>query len=68
VVPAGSTNFGFIGQFAEVPLDTIFTMEYSVRSAHEAVSTLLKLDVRPPAVYQGQYDLPVLYRALNALA
>jgi oleate hydratase len=67
-VPIGSTNFGFIGQFVEVPLETIFTMEYSVRSAHEAVSTLLKLDAKPPSVYQGQHDPRVLYNALSALA
>ena len=68
VVPVGSTNFAFIGQFTEIPLDTAFTMEYSVRSAREAVSTLLKLDAKPPAVYQGQYDLSAIYRALEALA
>jgi oleate hydratase len=66
-VPIGSTNFGFIGQFAEIPLETIFTMEYSVRSAREAVSTLLKLDAKPPPVYQGQHDPRALYNALNAL-
>jgi oleate hydratase len=67
-VPIGSTNFGFIGQFAEIPLETIFTMEYSVRSAREAVSTLLKLDAKLPPVYQGRHDPRVLYYALNALA
>ena len=67
-VPIGSTNFGFIGQFAEIPLETIFTMEYSIRSAREAVSTLLKLDAKPPPVDQGQHDPRVLYNALNALA
>ena len=68
VTPTGSTNFGFIGQFAEIPLETIFTMEYSVRSAREAVSTLLKLDAKLPSVYQGQHDPRALYNALNALA
>jgi oleate hydratase len=66
-IPTGSTNFGFIGQFAEIPLETIFTMEYSVRSAREAVSTLLKLDAKLPPVYQGQHDPHALYNALNAL-
>ena len=33
VVPKGSTNFAFIGQFCEQPGDVIFTMEYSVRSS-----------------------------------
>jgi oleate hydratase len=49
-------------------LEMSFTMEYSVRTAREAVSTLLKLDTRSPPVYQGQHDPRVLYQALNALA
>ncbi len=68
VVPAGSTNIGFIGQFAEMPLETVFTMEYSVRSARMAVATLLGLDVELPSVYQGQFDPHALYGALKALA
>jgi oleate hydratase len=68
VVPDGSTNFAFIGQFAELPLDANYTMEYSVRSAREAVSTLLNIDNKPPPVYQGWQDAEVLYRAIKALA
>ncbi|MBE5985771.1 MAG: oleate hydratase, partial [Paenibacillaceae bacterium] len=30
VIPQGSKNFGFLGQFAEVPGDCVFTVEYSV--------------------------------------
>ena len=41
VIPDGCTNFAFIGQFAETPRDTIFTTEYSVRTAMEAVYGLL---------------------------
>lgn len=67
VVPAGSTNFGFIGQFTELPLETMFTMEYSVRSAREAVSALLKLDSHLPPVYQGQHDPSALLKALKVL-
>ena len=33
VVPEGSVNFAFIGQFAETTRDCIFTTEYSVRTA-----------------------------------
>lgn len=66
-VPKGSTNFGFIGQFCEVPHDTVFTMEYSVRSAREAVATLLRLERRPPPVYQGHHDPDALYQALKTL-
>jgi oleate hydratase len=67
-VPAGSTNFGFIGQFCEIPSDTVFTMEYSVRSAREAITTLLNLDERPPPVYQPHHDIAVLERVLKVLA
>ena len=37
VVPEGSVNFAFLGQFAETPRDTIFTTEYSMRTGMEAV-------------------------------
>jgi oleate hydratase len=67
VVPEHSTNFGFVGQFAEVPLDACFTMEYAIRTAREAVAELLKLEHKPPPVYQGQYDPEALYRAAQAL-
>ena len=43
-------------------------MEHSVRSAREAVSTLLKLDSKPPPVYQGSTDPSALYEALKVLA
>jgi hypothetical protein len=33
----------------------VFTVEYSIRSAQTAVNNLLKLNRKPPAVYQGQY-------------
>lgn len=68
VVPEGSTNFGFLGQFTELPHETVFTMEYSARSAREAVAKLLKLDRGPPPVYQGHHDPEALYQALRTLA
>ena len=37
VIPDGCTNFAFLGQFADTPRDTVFTTEYSVRTAMEAV-------------------------------
>jgi oleate hydratase len=67
VVPKGSTNFAFIGQFCEQPDDVIFTMEYSVRSAWTAVHTLLKTDRKPPPVYRGYYSPRILFRVLKAL-
>lgn len=67
VTPAGSTNLAFIGQFAEVPEDVVFTVEYSVRTAWAAVATLLKLKKGPPPVYHGQYDPRVLVHALETM-
>ena len=42
IVPDGAVNFGFMGEFVEIPRDVVFTTEYAVRSAMEAVYTLLK--------------------------
>lgn len=67
VVPAGSTNLAFIGQYAEVPDDVVFTVEYSVRTAWTAVAELLHLGNKPPGVYKGQYDPRVLVRALETM-
>jgi oleate hydratase len=67
VVPKGSTNFAFIGQFCEQPGDVIFTMEYSVRSAWTAVHALLKTDWKPPPVYKGYLSPRVLCRVLQAM-
>lgn len=66
VVPEGSTNFAFIGQFCELPDDVVFTTEYSVRSARVAVSTLLGLS-QPPPVYKGERDLKVIRESISAL-
>jgi oleate hydratase len=66
-VPTGSTNFGFIGQFCEVADDVVFTMEYSVRSAREAVTKLLRLDRKPPAPYQGLHDPAAIQAALGIM-
>ncbi|MEV5491044.1 oleate hydratase [Streptomyces bobili] len=52
-VPDGSVNLAFIGRFAEVPDDVVFTVEYSVRTAWTAVAQLLDLPEQPPAVYKG---------------
>ncbi|MFB7242014.1 oleate hydratase [Streptomyces populi] len=67
VVPEGSVNLAFIGQFAEVPDDVVFTVEYSVRTAWTAVTRLLKLDRHPPEVYKGHHDPRVLAAALETM-
>jgi oleate hydratase len=67
VVPKGSVNLGFMGQFCELPDDVVFTVEYSIRSAQVAVSTLLNLPRKAPAVYKGEFYPRVLYKAFMAL-
>ena len=57
VVPEGAVNFAFLGQFAETPRDTVFTTEYSVRTAMEAVYGLLGVDRGVPEVWGSVYDI-----------
>lgn len=64
-VPEGSTNLGLIGQYVELSRDVAFTIEYSARSAWEAVHLLLKRGPPPPPVYQAQRDLKALLAALK---
>ena len=60
VVPDKAVNFAFIGQFADTVRDTVFTTEYSVRTAMEAVYTLLDVDRGVPEVFNSCYDIRVL--------
>ena len=64
-VPEGATNLGLIGQYVEVPREITFTIEYSARTAWEAIYLLLKRGPAPPPVYQGQYDPKALFGALK---
>jgi oleate hydratase len=67
VVPKGSTNLAFIGQYAELPDDVVFTVEYSIRSAQTAVYELLSLDRKPTPMYKGAHDPRVVFAALETL-
>jgi oleate hydratase len=67
VIPKGSTNLAFMGQFCELPEDVVFTVEYSIRSAQVATYALLGLSRKPPAVYHGKFHPRVLYKAFMAL-
>jgi oleate hydratase len=68
VVPESSTNLAFIGQFAEVEDEAVFTTEYAVRTAREAVARLLKTDRPPPPVYKGQFDPGIIAAAVRTFA
>jgi len=67
VVPKGSVNFAFIGQFAETTRDCIFTIEYSVRTAMEATYQLLGIDRGIPEVFNSTYDVRKLLDAMSRL-
>jgi len=67
VVPEISENLAFIGQFAEVPDDVVFTVEYSVRTAQTAVYGLLELDRKPIPMYKGDHHIEVLFDAMKTM-
>jgi len=50
VIPHNTTNVAFIGQYVEIPDDTTFSVEYSVRGAQMAVSNLMGLPKGPPKI------------------
>ncbi len=65
IVPEGCANFAFLGQFAETERDTVFTTEYSIRTAMEAVYTLLDVDRGVPETYGSVYDIRSLLDAIS---
>ncbi|KUJ23913.1 myosin-cross-reactive antigen [Mollisia scopiformis] len=69
VIPRGSTNLGLLGQFVEIPRDTVFTVEYSVRGAQMAVKELMGLgkEMRIRDIYKGEHNVKVLVDALRML-
>lgn len=66
-MPEISGNLAFIGQFAEVPDDVVFTVEYSVRTAQTAVYGLLELDKQPTLIYKGDHHVDVLFNAMKTM-
>ena len=63
-VPKGSTNFGFISQFVEIPNDVVFTVEYSVRAAQMAVYELLDIKKRIPKINRHDLKPSVMLKAV----
>ena len=68
VLPKGATNFAFIGQFAEVAHDCVFTVEYSVRCAQIAVYGLFDSDKEVLPVYGSRYMPKYLAAAVQAIS
>lgn len=56
VVPEGSKNFALLGQFVEIPDGIVFTTEYSVLGAIQAVKEFVKPSLVVPPMYFGQYN------------
>ena len=67
VIPVGYENFAFVSQFAEVPDDVVFTMEYSVRAAQRAVYYLMGVDKDLTPISKHQYSPRTMLKAFLKL-
>jgi oleate hydratase len=67
VIPEGSQNLAFLGQFCEIKDDCVFTVEYSVRSAIMAVYHFLNIEKKVPEIYASQYDIRALATATKTM-
>ena len=67
VIPEGSVNLAFLGQFCEIKDDCVFTVEYSVRAAIMAVYHFLDLDKKVPEIYASQFDIRALATATKTM-
>ena len=63
-VPRSSRNLAFVSQFVELPKDTVFTIEYSIRAAQMAVYELMKVERDIPPVTPYDESLRVKLDAL----
>jgi oleate hydratase len=68
VLPKGTTNFAFLGQFAEVKDDCVFTVEYSVRCAQVAVFGLFETNRKVMPIYDSIHMPSVLIKAVKAIS
>ncbi|KAM0228205.1 hypothetical protein ACHAP5_012008 [Fusarium lateritium] len=67
VILPGDKNFAFIGQFAAITRDTIFTTKYVVRTGMESVYRLTGVDRGVPEVFGSTCDVRVLLDAICQL-
>jgi oleate hydratase len=63
-IPATSRNLGMVSQFVEIPEDTVFTVEYSVRVAQTVVYRMLGIEREIPPVTPHDKSLRVQFDAL----
>lgn len=67
VIPEGSKNYAFIGQYVELDGDVVFTVETSIRTAMMAAYGLTGIDRKVLPLYQGQYDIRWLAMCLKKM-
>ncbi len=53
VIPHGTANLAFVGQYCEIPDNVVYTVEYSIHAAALAVASLLGAPGMVPPAYQG---------------
>ncbi|GBR09400.1 oleate hydratase [Acetobacter oeni] len=68
VLPEGTENFAFLGQFVEAPHDCVFTVEYSVRTAQMAVYGLFDTGKAVSPVYDSIHNPKYLIEAARAIS
>jgi oleate hydratase len=67
VIPPGTTNLAFVGQYCEIPANVVYTVEYSVHAARLAVASLLGLEQEVPPAYEGLEHPNALVEALRRI-
>jgi len=68
-VPVGSRNLGLLGQYVELADEVALTVEYSVRSAQQAVYALCKVPrPMPPVRVDEQVPDTTINRMLESVA
>jgi oleate hydratase len=67
VIPAGTANLAFVGQYCEIPGNVVYTVEYSVHSARLAVASLLGFRQEAPPAYEGLDHPNALVEALRRI-
>lgn len=67
VIPAGTAQLAFVGQYCEISGDVVYTVEYSVRSARLAVASLLRLEQPVVPAYEGLDHPNALVEALRRI-
>lgn len=63
-IPKSSHNLALVSQFVEIPEDTVFTVEYSVRVAQMVVYQWLGIELEIPPILHHDRSLGVAFDAL----